>query len=105
MGNRDNTALLAAVNAYRAANNLGPIAASQIDSNRANTFDLRVSRAFRFGGDRRVELVGQVFNLFGTDNLGPAGIAWTTNALSDSFGRILAAKARQQGELAVTIRF
>jgi hypothetical protein len=43
-----------------------------------------------------------VFNLFGTDNL---EAAWNTNALSDSFGRILQAFNRQQAELAVRVGF
>ena len=65
--------------------------------------DLRVSKAFRLGGDQRVELIGQVFNVFGTDNLIASGGqgAWVDNALSDSFGRILSASNRQQAELAL----
>src|ERR1041385_815878 len=41
-GNRDLS--LAAVNAYRATLNLAPISASQIDSSRFNSFDIRASR-------------------------------------------------------------
>jgi hypothetical protein len=37
-GNRDNTALRAAVNAYRATLGVAPVLASQIDSSRFNTF-------------------------------------------------------------------
>ena len=63
---------------------------------------MRVSKAFTLGGNRRVELIAQVFNVFGTDNL---QAAWTTNALSNSFGRILNAFNRQQAELAVRFAF
>ena len=66
-----------------------------------NRLDIRASKAITFGGRRRLELIGQVFNVFGTDNLGGVGSTQVTNALSDSFGRILTAQPRQQAELAV----
>ena len=97
-GNRDLD--LGLVNAWRAQNGLGPIATSQIDSDRYNRLDIRVSKAVVFGS-RRVELIGQVFNVLGTDNLSAIGAGTqVTNALSDSFGRILTAQPRQQAELA-----
>jgi hypothetical protein len=101
-GNR--TLDLAPVNAWRALNGLGPIAATQIDTNNYNSVDLRLSKSFALGASRKkVEVVGQVFNVFGTTNLlasGGSG-AWVDNALSDSFGRILTAFNRQQGEVAI----
>jgi carboxypeptidase family protein len=115
IGNRDTTTMLAAVNAYRASlaagacgtpgQLCGPISASQIDSNRYNDVDVRVSKAFVVGHNRKIELIAQVFNLFGTDNLlasTDAG-AWVTNATSSSFGRILQANPRQQAEFAARI--
>jgi hypothetical protein len=102
MGTRDNARMIEAVNAWRAANGLRPVAASQIDTNRYNGLDMRVSKAFPLGGNRRLEVIGQVFNVFGSDNL---EAAWNTNALSDSFGRILSATNRQQAELAVRVAF
>lgn len=47
-------------------------------------------------------LIPHVFNLLGTDNLlaSQGAGSWVTNALSDSFGRILTALPRQQAELA-----
>jgi hypothetical protein len=104
-GNRDSAALLAAVNAYRAGRNLGPIAASQLDTNTYTRTDLRVSKSFGIGGARKIELVGQVFNLFGVDNLGGIGSAWVTNATSAQFGQILTAQPRQQGEIAIRYLF
>ena len=101
-GTRDNAPMMEAVNAWRAANGLRPLDASQIDTNRYNGFDMRASKAFPLGGNRRLELIGQVFNVFGTDNL---EAAWGTNALSDSFGRILQAFNRQQAEVAVRFAF
>jgi len=90
------------VNAWRASNGLGPISASQFSSNRYNAVDLRASKAFSLGSGRKVELVAQVFNVLGTDNLlPPGGDAYVSNALSDSFGKILSAQPRQQGEIAL----
>ena len=102
-GNRDLD--LSLVNAWRSANGFGPVAADQIDSNRFSRLDLRLSKALSIGGERRLELIGQVFNVLGTDNLGGVGTGWVTNALSDSFGRILTALPRQQGELALKLVF
>ncbi len=99
-GNRNLS--LAAVNAWRAQNRLAPIPASQIDKNTYNRTDVRVSKAIAFGSARKLEVIGQVFNIFGKDNLGGG---WVTNALSDSFGRLLAALPRQQAEVAVRLVF
>jgi hypothetical protein len=99
-GNRDLN--LDAVNAYRALNGLGPIPASQIQSDRYSSVDIRFAKAIRVAGQARLELVAQVFNILGTDNLNaPFSGGQVTNALSSSFGEILTAKNRQQGELAV----
>jgi len=102
MGTRDNARMLEAVNAWRAVNGLGPIAGSQIDKNGYNSVDMRVSKAFPLGGNRKLDLIAQVFNVFGTDSL---QAAWVTNALSNSFGRSLQAFNRQQAELAVRFAF
>ena len=103
-GNRgNNDTFLAAVNAWRAQNGRAPIPGSQLDTNGYNRFDLRASKAVELGM-RRVEFIAQVFNLFGTDNLGIAG-TWQENALSNSFGRILEVQPRQQAELAVRFTF
>ena len=104
MGNRNNGTLLAAVNAYRAslATPLAPISASQIDSSRFNSFDFLISRAFVIREQRRIELKGQVFNLFGTENLTGGS---TSSASSPNFGRILGASNLQQAELAIRIVF
>jgi hypothetical protein len=98
MGTRDNARMLEAVDAWRAANGLGPIVASQIDTNAYQGLDMRVSKSFPLGGNRKLELIGQVFNVFGTDNL---QADWVTNALSNAFGRSLQAFNRQQAELAM----
>jgi hypothetical protein len=105
MGNRDNARMLEAVNAWRAENRLAPIPASQLDTNEFNRFDIRASKAIGLGGGRQIELIAQVFNVFGSDNLGGIGIGWTQNALSNSFGRISSALPRQEAELAVRFRF
>jgi hypothetical protein len=101
MGNRDSAAMLAAVNAYRASRNLAPIPESQIDNNTLKKVDVRVTKGFVVGGSRKIELVGQVFNLFGWDNLGGIGSSQVSNATSITFGQILTAQPRQQGEIAI----
>jgi hypothetical protein len=104
MGNRDTAAMLTSVNAWRAQNGRAPIAEESLDSNEYNRFDVRASKAFAFGG-RRLEFIGQVFNVFGRDNLGAIELGWQENALSDAFGRILTVQPRQQAELAVRFTF
>lgn len=102
-GNRDLN--LTAVNLYRAQNGLGPITESQLESDRYSSVDVRFAKAIRFGGGQtRLELIAQLFNLLGTDNLNaPFSGGQVTRALSDSFGRILTAKNQQQAELAVRL--
>ena len=102
-GNRDLDLNL--VNRWRASRGFGPIAASQISKNDYNRVDARVSKAFSLSGKRRFEVIGQVFNLFGRDNLGGIGSSFQTNALSDSFGQLLTAQNRQQAEIALRMTF
>ncbi len=52
--------------------------------------------------ERRIEAIGQAFNLFGVTNLIRGT---TTSASSANFGRILNASNLQQAELAVRIVF
>lgn len=99
-GNRDLS--LATVNSYRATLNLATIPASQIDSSRFNSLDLKVSRSFFVHEQRRVDLIGQIFNTLGVTNL-TGGT--TTRADSANFGRILGASNMQQAELAVVLKF
>ena len=101
MGNRDNGPMMQAVNAYRATLNLAPIPESQVDKNTFFRLDMRVTKAVNVGGGRKVEAIVQVFNLLGRTNLGGVGSQFVTNARSASFGRILTAQARQQGEVAL----
>ena len=55
---------------------------------------------------RRAEFIAQVFNAFGTTNLLPPGAgSYVDNTLSDSFGKILSAQPRQQGEVAIRFSF
>jgi hypothetical protein len=101
MGNRDDEAMMTAVNAYRATLGLGALPVSQIDRNTLYRFDVRGSKTINLGGTRKVELIGQLFNLFGRTNLGGIGSQYQTNARAATFGQILTAQARQQGEVAV----
>lgn len=104
-GNRGNAGWLDAVNAYRSANGLAPVSEDQIDTNEQNAVNLRLGKSLNLGGNRRLELIAQVFNLFGRDNLLPVGGGWVENALSNSFGRILSAQNDRQAELAIRIAF
>ena len=94
--------ILKAVNAYRATLNLSPVASSQINSSRFNSFDILVTRAIFVREQRRIELKGQVFNLFGTTNLTGGN---STIASSATLGQILNASNLQQAELAARIVF
>jgi hypothetical protein len=98
------------VNAYRATLGLAPLSASAFDSSRFNSFDILASRPIFVKDQRRLELAVQVFNLFGTQNLGvPNGqqIAGgnTNNATSGSFGKIQGAFNLQQAELSARFVF
>jgi len=85
---------LAVVNAYRAVLGLAPLTSSNIDSSKYNGMDVRLTRPFRLWGERKLELGVQMFDVFGTENLGvPSGQMTgggnTTIASSPNFGRIL----------------
>jgi len=97
-------AALAAVNAFRASRTpaLGPISASQINTNEYYDLDLLATKAITLGSGRRVELIGQVFNLLNRTNL--LG-AWQTNALSPAFGTISSAANKRQAEVAIRFAF
>ena len=99
-GNRDLN--LDTLNAYRATLKLAPIPASQLDSSRFNSVDVRASKPIFTREARRIDVIGQVFNIFGVTNL-TGGT--TTRADSSNFGRILGASNLQQAELAVRIVF
>ncbi len=94
------------VNAWRVVRNLAPIPASQLESSNFNRFDVRVSRALTISPGRSVELVAQVFNVFGRDNLiGGTGGAFVNNALSSSFGRYTVAAPRREAEVGIQFKF
>lgn len=124
--------LLKEVNAWRATQTtsvtiggvkttvpLGNIPASQIQSNFYNQLDLHINKDINFGDRYKLQLIGQLFNVFGTDNFGGVGSSQqgTATGLSPtspyvsyatsttSFGTISAALPRQQAELAVRFVF
>ena len=98
----DNEALMALVNTWRAARGMGALPVSQIDTNEYASLDVRASKSFTLGGRQTLELMAQVFNLLGRDNLQPT---WSTNALSNAFGRIQQGLNRQQAELVFRYAF
>jgi outer membrane receptor protein involved in Fe transport len=98
------------VNGYRATLGLAPI--TSIDSSRYNGLDFRLTRPFRIKGERSIELGIQVFDVFGTENLGvPSGQMTaggnTTITSSPNFGRILGVlnNTLQQAELSAKLKF
>jgi len=124
--------LLREVNAWRATQTtsvtiagvkttvpLGAIAASQLQSNFYNQLDLHINKNINFGKDYSIQLIGQLFNVLGTDNFGGVGSSQQTIASglsaksqyaayassTSSFGTISSALPRQQGELAVRFVF
>ena len=101
--NRGNdTDVMALVNAYRATTGLASLAVSQINTNEYYGLDVRASKSIPISAGRKVELIGQVFNLLNRTNL---LAAWQTNALSSSFGIISSAANKRQAELAVRFSF
>jgi outer membrane receptor protein involved in Fe transport len=98
---------LEAVNAYRATvAGLLPVSEDDIDSSRINIVDLRVSKAIRFAGSRKLDLIVQAFNLFNTRNLqAQFGSGRVTNARSPTFGQITSARPATQVELAARLNW
>ena len=70
---------------------------SSIDSTRFSSVDLRASKNIRIAGERRAEVIAQVFNVFNAVNLSGLG----TNALAATFGIAARAAAGRQAEVAV----
>jgi carboxypeptidase family protein len=100
--NRGNdTAPLAAVNAWRAANGLAAISPT-FSTNEFYSLDLRASKAIPLTSGRRLELIGQVFNVMNRKNI---VAAWTTNALSPAFGTSVSAAAMRQAEVAIRFTY
>ena len=98
--------MLELVNAWRAVRGLAAIPASQLESSKYNRFDFRLSRTFPVGAGRDLELMMQMLNVFGSDNLiGGTGGAFQNNALSNSFGRYTVSGARQEMEVGIRFRF
>jgi hypothetical protein len=94
----------AAINAYRAdldtglSTNLGP---KSIASTGYNDFDLHISVIAFQRGSLKVEIIGQAFDLFGTENNLTINTAPTTN----SFGAATSGNNVQIGELAAKFSF
>jgi hypothetical protein len=92
----------AALNLYRSqiglSNNLS---ASSVASTKYSDFDIRVSKYFFQHETRRLEIIGQAFNLFGTENY----TTITNSPISATFGAPTAANTVQIGELAAKFTF
>lgn len=89
------------VNAYRTSLGLGAVDPSMLANGRYNDVDLRAARTFGLGESKQVDVIAQVFNLFGTYNY--SGVS--TNLRSASWGQPTGAGPLQQAELAVHFIF
>lgn len=70
------------------------------------TFDLRLSRFFPLGGGRRLELIGEGFNM--TNRLNPTNVnrVWGPNPTANTnFGQVTAAEASRQFQVALRVNF
>jgi hypothetical protein len=109
LGGRDSAGtarVLELVNAWRAVRGRAPIPASQLQSSNFNRFDIRLSRSIPIPSGRSVDLVAQVFNVFGRDNLiGGTGGTFINNALSDAYGKYTIAAPRQEAEVGISFKF
>ncbi len=78
--------------------NLGP---GSVTSSRYSDFDIRISKYFFQHETRRLEIIGQAFNLFGTENY----TTITSSPITNTFGLPTAANTVQIGELAAKFTF
>jgi hypothetical protein len=70
------------------------------------TFDLRLSRFFPLGGGRRLELIGEGFNM--TNRLNPTNVnrVWGPNPTANAnFGQVTTAEAARQFQVALRLNF
>ena len=72
-----------ALSSFRASRGLGAVSEDDIDCPNFSNIDLRFSKRFHFG-DRSVEFLAQVLNLFSTANFDVA----TSNPTSSNFGNV-----------------
>jgi hypothetical protein len=92
----------AALNLYRSQIGLSSnLSAGSVASTKYNDFDIRVSKYFFQHETRRLEIIGQAFNLFGTENY----TTITNSPISPTFGAPTAANTVQIGELAAKFTF
>jgi len=91
-----------ALNLYRSQIGLSSnLSASSVASTKYSDFDILVSKYFFQHETRRLEIIGQAFNLFGTENY----TTITNSPISATFGAPTAANTLQIGELAAKFTF
>ena len=91
-----------AVNAPGVGNCLSTnLSAANVTTNRYKDFDLRVSKTVFQHESMRLDIIGQAFNLFGTENY--TSITYTPTL--NTFGVPTAANTVQIGELAAKFTF
>ncbi len=90
-----------ALNAYRTTLGLGSVSSSSISSTKYEDFDLRISKYFFQHDARKLEIIGQAFNLFGRNNF----TSLITTGYSSTFGTPTAAGTVQIGEVAARYTF
>ncbi len=90
-----------AINAYRTSLGLATVSAATISSTRYLNLDVRVSKYFFQREQRKLELIGQTFNLFGFRNY----TSFTSAGNSTSFGAATNQNNAQLAELAARFTF
>lgn len=97
---------LDAINAFRTSRGLAAVSQSAIACPGFANVDLRLSKFFQLGGQRRIELIGQLFNISDRANFETP----TGNPGSTIFGQVAALRANinapsRQAELAIRFQF
>lgn len=98
-GNRNLS--FSALNTYRTTLGLNSVSASSISSTKYEDFDLRISKYIFQRDSRKLEIVGQAFNLFGRNNY----TSLITTGYSATLGTPTAAGTAQVGEVAARFTF
>ncbi len=99
IGRGDVEAQLSLVNAFRQSINLQPIDAARLDLTKYFTVDLRATKAFRLGAERRLEVFLETFNLTNHVNLS----GYNGNMNTNSF--LIPTSARPARQLQWGLRF
>ncbi len=101
-GGRASEANLAIINAFRQSRGLGTVTLDQLGKHYPYfNVDMRLTKNIRFGGDRSLELMAEVFNLFNRTNFS-SPIGTLTSA---AFLQVSSAADGREAQFAIRMRF